>query len=563
MTIETFDQARTRRTRRGGLIAILASVLSADLTASSSLRRSATFSGLQIAILGCALLMLAAIPILTQPLPPIEDYVNHLARMHVIASVGSDPDLARFYEIKWQIVPNLMMDLIVPPLAHVMGIYKAGQAFTLMAFALIISGTFALNRALFSRWSLVPLAAVPLLYNYLFMIGVMNYMFGIGLVLWATAAWIALRERAWPWRMAVSAAFGIALFFCHLFALGVYGLALLAIEISRLWSRRSEPLLPRLIDFCATGLPFLPVLPLLLMSPTWGLSGQNVWDSIGKLDGLKYIVEIYSDTVAFMLIGAFAVGIVWSLRHRLLRFHPVGLMLLAVGGVAYMALPRMMFATYMADQRLPIALVFPLIACINIEMRHRLVRRGFLALALILLLVRVTEVNVHWASLSSNTLEFRDSLKRIKRGSTVLVVYANAASGDDVRDLGLVHAPCLAMIERSALVTTAFTVEGKQVMQVRDDYRNQVDTRDGDPPTLAQLLLAAEKHLDDKKVYWHGWEKNFDYVYVLFTEDEAANPSPERLKLVDDGARFQLYKVVKPGQTAAASATERTLARGE
>jgi hypothetical protein len=110
------------------------------------------------------------------------------------------------------------------------------------------------------------------------------------------------------------------------------------------------------------------------------------------------------------------------------------------------------------------------------------------------------------------------------------------------------------MIERAALVTTAFTVEGKQVMQVRDRYRNRVDTRYGDPPTLAQVLLAAEKNLDDKKTYWHGWERNFDYVYVLFTEDEAANPSPERLKLVDDGARFQLYKVVKDGQTTASAA---------
>ncbi len=550
MTIETFDRARTRRSR--GVVSLLASVLTAGELAPSR-RRSASFSGLQIAVLGVAVLMLTAIPILTQPLPPIEDYVNHLARMHVIASVGSDPDLARFYEINWQIVPNLMMDLIVPTLAQVMGIYKAGQTFTLLVFALILSGTFALNRALFGRWSLMPLAAAPFLYNYLFLIGVMNYMFGIGLVLWATAAWIALRERAWPWRMTVSTAFAIALFFCHLFALGVYGLALLAIELGRLWNRRSEPLLPRLVDFCATGLPFVPVLPMLLASPTWGLSGQNSWDSVGKIDGLKYIVEIYSDTVAFMLIGAFAVGIVWSLRHRLLRFHPVGLMLLAVGGAAYMALPRMMFATYMADQRLPIALAFLLVACLDVEMRHRLVRRGFLALVLILLLVRVTEVNVHWASLATNTLEFRDSLKRIKRGSTVLVVYANAASGDDVRDLGLVHAPCLAMIERAALVTTAFTVEGKQVMQVRDGYRDRVDTRDGDPPTLAQILLAAEKHVDDKKVYWHGWENNFDYVYVLFTEDDAANPSPERLRLVDDGTRFQLYKVLKPGETTAAA----------
>jgi hypothetical protein len=552
--------------RRGGFVGLLASVLTAgDLSPPHSLRRSASFSGLQIAVLGAAVLMLAAIPILTQPLPPIEDYINHLARMHVMASAGSDPDLARFYEINWQIVPNLMMDLIVPTLAHVMGIYKAGQAFTLMSFALILSGTFALNRALFGRWSLAPLAAATLLYNYVFLIGVMNYMFGIGLALWATAAWIALRERAWPWRMTVSTVFAIALFFCHLFALGVYGLALLAVELGRLWSRRAEPLVPRLVDFCATGLPFLPTLPMLLMSPTWNLSAQNTWDSIGKLDGLKFIVEIYSDTVAFMLIGAFAVGIVWSLRHRLLRFHPVGLMLLAVGGAVYMALPRMMFATYMADQRLPIALAFLIIACLNLDMRHQLVRRGFLAIVLILLLVRVTEVNVHWAALSSNTLEFRDSLKRIKRGSTVLVVYANAASGDDVRDLGLVHAPCLAMIERSALVTTAFTVEGKQVMQVRGAYRDRVDTHDGDQPTLAQILLAAEKHLDDKSVYWHGWENHYDYVYVLFTEDDAENPSPERLKLVDDGARFQLYKVVKPGQTTTASVSggQRTLARGD
>jgi hypothetical protein len=543
----TFDHARPRRKPRGGVITLLASALTAtDVYQPRGLRRSTSFSGMQIAILCVAILMLAAIPILTQPLPPVEDYVNHLARMHVMASIDTDHDLARFYEIQWQIVPNLMMDLIVPPLAHLIGVYKAGQVFTLAAFALILTGTFALNRALFGRWSLLPLIAAPLLYNYMFLIGVMNYMFGIGLALWATAAWIVLRERAWPWRMTTSAAFAVALFFCHLFALGVYGLALLAVELARLWSRRAQPLAPRLVDFVATGLPFLPVLPLLLVSPTWNLSGENTWFSLGKLDGLKYVVEVYSDTVAFMLIGAFAVGIVWSLRHRLLRFHPVGLMLLAVGGAVYMALPRMMFATYMADQRLPIALAFLIIACINIDMRHPLVRRGFLALALILLVVRVIEVDVNWASLSTNTIEFRDSLKRIKRGSTVLVVYADGASGDDVRDLGLAHAPCLAMIERSALVTTAFTVEGKQVMHVRPAYRDQVDTKDGDPPTLSQIVLAAEKHLNSKSAYWDGWERRFDYVYVLFTEDEAINPAPDRLKLLNDGARFQLYKVIKP-----------------
>jgi hypothetical protein len=84
------------------------------------------------------------------------------------------------------------------------------------------------------------------------------------------------------------------------------------------------------------------------------------------------------------------------------------------------------------------------------------------------------------------------------------------------------------------------------VMQVRPAFRNQVDTQDGTPPTIEQIILAADQHANDTSVYWHGWESRFDYVYVLFTEDDAPNPAPDRLKLVHDGGRFQLYKVIKP-----------------
>jgi hypothetical protein len=546
MTVQSTVDGVPRRGIRKALSTLIDSALF-DASLYPQLRRSASFSGLQIGVLGVALLMVAAIPVLTQPLPPLEDYVNHLARMHVIASIGSDPALARFYEIQWQILPNLMMDLVVPPLAKLMDIYTAGQVFTVATFALILSGTLALNRAVFGRWSLLPLIAAPLLYNFVFLVGVMNYMFGIGLALWATAAWIHFRERAWPLRLAISTAFVAALFVCHLFALGVYGLALLAIELRRLVTATDRPLRLRLLDFVATGLPFAPVVPLLLMSPTWQLSGENYWEPLGKLTGLMYIIEVYSDAVAIALVVTVAAATAFAVRHRLLRFHPIGLMLLIVGGVVYLALPRVMFATYLADQRLPIALAFLVIGCIHVDLNYRLARRGFLALVLILLAVRVIEVDANWAALSPTNLEFRDSVKRIKRGSTILVAYADRTGGDDVRDLGLVHAPCVAMIERSALVTTAFTVEGKQVMQVRPPYRDQVDTQDGTPPSIEQIIVAADKHIDDPSTYWHGWENRFDYVYVLFTEDDAPNPAPDRLKLVHDGGRFQLYKVIKAG----------------
>ena len=55
-------------------------------------RRPAAFSKGKIALLFVALMAIAAVPILLNPLPPISDYINHLARMHIIATGNSDPD---------------------------------------------------------------------------------------------------------------------------------------------------------------------------------------------------------------------------------------------------------------------------------------------------------------------------------------------------------------------------------------------------------------------------------------------------------------------------------------
>jgi hypothetical protein len=72
-----------------------------------------------------------------------------------------------------------------------------------------------------------------------------------------------------------------------------------------------------------------------------------------------------------------------------------------------------------------------------------------------------------------------------------------------LRDLGIVHAACPAIIERSALVTRAFTVQGKQIMHVTPT-----------PPTVAQLVLATLRKSRRQEHYWNNWPQRFDYVYV-------------------------------------------------
>jgi pimeloyl-ACP methyl ester carboxylesterase len=54
----------------------------------------------------------ACLPILSVQLPPLGDYANHLARMHIIAHVGSDPFLGQYFTITWGILPNLAFDVL-------------------------------------------------------------------------------------------------------------------------------------------------------------------------------------------------------------------------------------------------------------------------------------------------------------------------------------------------------------------------------------------------------------------------------------------------------------------
>jgi len=511
--------------------------------------RTRGFSGPQIAVMFAVFTLLISTPIWTHPLPPLSDYVNHLARMQVLATLSTNPLLANYYEIDWQVIPNLTMDLIVPLLARVMNVYLAGQVFMVGMFALIVSGTMALNRALTGRWTMLPLFAFPLLYNHVFLVGLMNYIFGIGVALWALAGWIALRERFWPARMALATLCVVVLFFCHLSSLGVFGIGVLSVEILRLWQRRNEPWLPRLIEFVSGGLPFLAAAPLLYLSPTMQLASAIYWDQLGKFDGLMYVIVSYSDIYAAALLLVTAASIVWAVRHGVLRFHPLVYVLLMVGGVVYLALPRVMFDTYMTDQRVPLGVAFMVVACGDLQLHRRLVRRAFMAVLILLTAGRLLEIDLNWSQLSDATSQFRASVRRIAPGSKVFVAYADHSAGDDVRDLGLVHAASIATIDRSALVTTIFTVSGKQVLRVRPEYRDYVDTHDGTPPSIAQLLIAAERPLPDAPDYWANWTK-FDYLYILFTEDDAPNPDPTRLRLVADGDRFQLYRIGKPEETS-------------
>jgi hypothetical protein len=497
-----------------------------------------------LVVLGVAT-ALALAPVLLVTVPPLADYPNHLARMHVIATSGTDPDLVRYYEIHWQIIPNLIMDMVVPLFARVTDIYHAGQAFTVICVLVVATGVLALNRALFGGWPVIGLAALPLLYNHIFLVGLMNYWFGVGLALWATAAWVALRER--PGRLPVSALFALGLFFSHIFAVGVYGLALLALELWRLRKRRSEPLGARLADFAATGLPFLPIAALLLASPTWELAGTNEWSLAAKLDGLRFVVSTYADFVDLALAAGLLAVLAWAAVLRELKVHPAAWILLGLGALVYLAMPNVTHTAYLVDQRLPIAIILIAIGMIRLEAPSRIADGGIVLVLLFLLAVRIAEVGITWSALSRQEADVLASTKLItERGARVLVAQSDDTSDVDALDYGLAHAGCLAIIERSALVADTFVFAGKQIMAVRPAYRRLAESTDTELPSIEDLANDGMSLASSSDApYWQKWQDKFDYLYVMYAADDFTNPAPDALTLVYSGKRFRLYKVRK------------------
>lgn len=488
------------------------------------------------------LLVAAAVPVFATPVPPLADFINHLARMHILAWGAADPTLAELYRVKWAVIPNLIMDAVVPTLVRSFGIYAAGQIFTLMTLALLATGPMAVHRALFGRVSALPMVAVLFLYNGMLLFGLMNYLLGLGIALWGLAAWIALRDRMVWLRLPLATAIVVALFFCHLFDVGLFGLAVGSLELWRWSEQRPLKAMAVLRDSALMLLPFVPVPLLMLASPTMGLSSDVLWLPQGKMDGIYSIFQLYGDVTDMVFAASIIAGAVWLTRRRLLRLHAAGWVLFILSAAVFLAMPRVLFGSWLADQRMPIAIVFLLIGFLK-PASGRALGPAFFGLLVCAALFRFADVQSHWLQLGERYEQVRASTTAIASGSSVLVATADLPAGTEIANQAVSHTPCLAVIERDALVSTVFSVPGKQILDIVPAKRDLVDAEDGDPPTISQMLAAADGPVPGKPRYWDRWPQRYDYVYVLYTHRGDDSPDPDLLKLRSEGDTFQLYEI--------------------
>ena len=487
--------------------------------------------------------------------PGLGDYLNHLARMHVLVGIAHSADLQRYYQVHWTPIPYLAMDAVVPLLAQILPIYLAGKIFVLACVAMPVAGTACLHYAVHRRLSPVPLAAWLVSYNTLLEFGFLNYLFSLGFALLLFAGWIA--TAAWPrWRRAaLFAPLVLALYFGHAFACFAYCLAVAGCEANRALQLCRSAFRAAAADLLAA---FSQAMPALVFAATLNVNSgyvgklNNEWGDLhSKLFAACAPFLFLHDPVnAFILLAVMALTALLTVSVRLApqvwtACIPVTL--------AAIAMPHVLDSTWGMDLRLPLFLVLLLIGGASFR-RAAALRWPVVAIVFMLLAAKSADAWQALHVLDGQIAETRQIVAALPSGARLLVVnVARRGTGQErVPPITYWHMPLTAVIDRDAFVPYLFS--GLTTVRMRPQFR-AISTPNGLPISPTQLREGTTEEAPQGsdpsdgeggggRIYWYSWPRNFDYVLV---QRFGADPGklPDNLLPLAHAADMDLYRIVR------------------
>lgn len=518
-------------------------------------RHTAIMVGLFVLVLA-----IATLPLWFVDVPPLNDYPFHIARIHILRHLDDTPFLSEVYERRSFLLPNMGMDLVVLGLSAILPLEVAGRVFVGLTLALILGGTVWLHYALTRRLEPWPLVAALFLHNWIFLFGFLNFLFGVGIMLWALGSWVMVSRRSVVARLAVSVPFALMLFWSHMVALAIYGIALGAIELQRACSApaRAHPA-RALTDLVIAGLPFLPPAILFLTSATSHAAGGGLlyqpqwWWKPFALARNFMSGNLYVD-IATAIIGAVLVVLLlrWA-RVRLLRAMRLSTALMIV---TFVAMPFALFSAQHVDIRIPMVLWFLVIASLQVNFAYTRHAAILGVAALLLLTGRMAAISADWSRFDRQFAEFKQAFAEIPPGSTLAV--ATAAPGPStLRDWiahwrpQITHVSALAVLNTPVFVTSIWAHPAQQPIVIRPAYLDLYEYQDNNPVPVETTealehfatALAARGVSDPKP---HG-------LYVLLLYPKSLHDAPPEWHRIAAGERFILFEVA-PGRMQRARA---------
>ena len=180
-----------------------------------------------------------ALPLLAGRPAPLQDWPNHLARMHILSGLlRGDAFWTHLYRPTGFWVPNAALDLCVLGLLRAgLTVAVAGQVFLLAAYGVFVGGFCALARAQGASGPEKIGFAILLFYGNALFWGLVDYVLGAGLMLGLLALWLGAELHPVR-RLGIAAAGAAVLLFTHVVDAAAWVAVLGCFDLRRFVVRR-------------------------------------------------------------------------------------------------------------------------------------------------------------------------------------------------------------------------------------------------------------------------------------------------------------------------------------
>lgn len=179
--------------------------------------------------------LLAALPLLWPPLPPLTDLPVQLGRYRVMLAQGADAEaLGAWYRFAWRPIGYLGVDLLVAALTPLVGLEPAVKAVVVAIPMLMTAAMLWLSREAHGRVQPMALLALPFAYHLAFQFGFLNYALSVALALGGLALWLRLgRLRRFGVRAGLFLVVAAVVWTAHVFGWLILCMLIFAVEVQR------------------------------------------------------------------------------------------------------------------------------------------------------------------------------------------------------------------------------------------------------------------------------------------------------------------------------------------
>lgn len=405
--------------------------------------------------------VLLLLPIWTVSTLPWVDYGDHMARIFIERNYATTPVFQKYYQLEYQLFPNLAVDLVGPQLLRWFDLDTTSHVFASLSVLLFALGCHMFGKAVHGAPTWLAIPAAFFFYNSLLLYGFVNYMWGVALFLITAAVWLRFFQNPTLLRGAALSALALATYLAHLagffFLCSFIGLYVAADAIKRrkIELRQLTALVPLLPGFLAYAV---------FIRSDQGATGSIIWSTLP--DKLRHSWVLFAGYSTWMdLAVACGLGVTLLLAWKYTEKVSLGVPLLIIAAtylVAFILFPDYLHTGSEADTRfLPVA---ALVALLGVSIRMpRFPARLVYGLLLMVSLFRLGAMTFYWYRADQVSRTQRALFLQIPENSPVYpMVFLPADRTASKVHQPLVHLLGYSTASRHVISGNTFAVKGQQ-----------------------------------------------------------------------------------------------------